>query len=192
MHVQVVTYEAGIMGEQEYIDLAHEIAPRIATVPGLMAAVWLDGSQTGTYGGVFFWDDDASMDRFTSGPLFAAMVEQFGDVLVADAGVLENVTRQTQPALQIIPSFTEEPAKTAPGAGQIDRAAPSRKRLTAKATGATAKRSPAKKSARATKPVSAKKKPAASKPSSRKAASATPGTGTRRKAPSGSKSKAKR
>lgn len=153
MHVQVLTYDRGMMGEQEYIDFAHEIAPRVATVPGLLAAVWFDGAETGSYGGLFFWDDHPSMERFTESPLFQdAFVEQFGDVFSTHADVLENVTRVTQPFLEIVPTA---------GAGEMQAA-------------------PALAEAASRPALGAKKKPAKRKASS--AGTATRGTATRRTA----------
>lgn len=197
MHVQVVTLDRGMMGEQEYISFAHEVAPRIAAVPGLLAAVWLDGAETGTYGGVFFWEDHSSMERFTDSRLFADTFGLFGEVLIAHADVLENVTMQTQPTLQIVP---------ASGPGTVSQLAPSRgegaeagrltrrKAITAKKS-AGSKRAPAGARATAGKATSVRELAGKPKPASRKAApaKAKPAATTRKAAGGGKpKTRAKR
>lgn len=119
MHIQLVTYGLGEIGEQQYISLAHELAPQVANAPGLLSAVWLDGAETDTYGIVFFWESHSSMERFTNSPVSQSLFGAFGDVVMEHADVLENLTRQTQPSLQIVPSSAER-GSGLPGAASSD------------------------------------------------------------------------
>jgi len=52
----------------EYSDLAH----RIAAVPGFICKVWTENREAGEAGGVYLFEDDASLDAYL-GPKIARM-----------------------------------------------------------------------------------------------------------------------
>ena len=102
MYVQVVTYGLGEMSEGEYLDVANEIAPRFSRTPGLQAKIWLEDPEVGRYGALYFWDDRESMERFMHSDLFEETNPDFVEVESEGFGVLENLTAQTQPVLQVV------------------------------------------------------------------------------------------
>ena len=53
---------------EEYSDLAH----RIAAVPGLICKVWTENREAGEAGGVYLFEDEASLDAYL-GPKVARM-----------------------------------------------------------------------------------------------------------------------
>ena len=117
MHVQVVTY--GLRSsEGEYLDVAHALAPRFSGLPGLQAKIWLEDLDQGRYGAVYLWEDRESMERFLRSDLFEGTNPDFLDVESEGFGILENLTAQTQPVLELIESRRPAPARRTPAASQ--------------------------------------------------------------------------
>lgn len=59
---------SGPWGEQmatEYSDLAR----RIADVPGLICKVWTENRETGEAGGIYLFEDEASLDAYLVGKI---------------------------------------------------------------------------------------------------------------------------
>ena len=102
MHVQVVTYALEGMEESEYLDISNELAPSFSNVPGLQAKIWLDDPDRGRYGAVYFWEDKESMVRFLRSNLFEGTNPEFTEVESEGFAILENLTAQTQPVLDIV------------------------------------------------------------------------------------------
>ena len=102
MYVQVVTYGLGGIQESEYLDISNELAPSFSSVPGLQAKIWLDDPDRGRYGALYFWDDKASMERFLRSDLFEGTNVEFTDVESEGFAILENLTAQTQPVLDVV------------------------------------------------------------------------------------------
>jgi heme-degrading monooxygenase HmoA len=140
MYVQVVTYGLGGIDENEYLDVANELAPRFSALPGLQAKIWLEDPDLGRYGAVYFWEDRESMERFLRSDLFEGTNPDFDAVDSEGFGILANLTAQTQPGLEVVP-----PPRRAVAAPRPQQALP--KKATAKkatAKKATAKKAPAK------------------------------------------------
>ena len=102
MYVQVVTYALEGIQESEYLDISNELAPSFSSIPGLQAKIWLDDPDRGRYGAVYFWDDKESMERFLRSDLFEGTNVEFTDVESEGFAILENLTAQTQPLLDIV------------------------------------------------------------------------------------------
>jgi heme-degrading monooxygenase HmoA len=158
MYVQVVTYALDGMPESDYLDVANELAPSFSGIPGMQAKLWLDDPDRGRYGAVYFWDDKESMERFLRSDLFEATNTQFTDVESEGFAILENLTAQTQPVLEVIEGrhrpapptgALKQPgrpaakkavapakkARTAPASGRGTSKAPTAKRASSKAAG---------------------------------------------------------
>ncbi len=149
MYVQVVTYGLE-MSESEYLNIANELAPRFSAIAGLQAKVWLEDVDQSRYGAVYLWEDRDSMERFLRSDLFEGTNPDFVDVQSEGFGILENLTTQTQPGLELVESRRPRAAIGAPAAA---KAAVPRKASTspAPAKKAPAKKAPAKKATGATK-----------------------------------------
>ena len=102
MYVQVVTYALAGMQESEYLDISNELAPSFSNIPGLQAKLWLDDPDQGRYGAVYFWHDKESMERFLRSNLFEGTNTEFTEVESEGFAILENLTAQTQPVLDIV------------------------------------------------------------------------------------------
>jgi heme-degrading monooxygenase HmoA len=119
MYVQVVTYALDGVEEDEYLDIANELAPRFSGLPGLQAKIWLDDPDRGRYGAVYFWQDRDSMERFLRSDLFEGTNREFVKVESEGFAILENLTAQTQPDLQVVEGRRRTPAaRSLPEGGQ--------------------------------------------------------------------------
>lgn len=111
MHVQVVSYALEGIQESEYLDISDELAPSFSNIPGLQAKIWLDDPDRDRYGAVYFWEDKESMERFLRSKLFEGTNPEFTDVESEGFTVLENLTAQTQPVLDIIEARRRQPQR---------------------------------------------------------------------------------
>lgn len=102
MHVQIVSFTLGNLSEDDYIDSAHEVVADFSAQGGLLAKLWLERRQDGTYGALYFWRDKESMERFKASALFEGNNSELRNVTSQDSGVLKNLTRQTQPELEVL------------------------------------------------------------------------------------------
>ena len=182
MYVQIVTYNLSGVSEQDYIDIAHQVAAQFASMPGLQAKVWLEDAQSNSFGAVYFWEDRESMERFHRSDLFEATYPGFATVVSEGYAVYEHLTKLTQPVLQIL-----EEGWTAAPASPVEAPPPP-----AETPRTVVKQAPAKKAARkATKGAKAAKKATggAKKAAKKSAKKATKGT---KKATGGAKKAAKK
>ena len=105
MHVQIVTYRTAGISEADFIEANREFAEMMAAVPGLLAKVWLKGADENVYGGLYLWEDRAACESFLAGELWPEAVkdESMVDLASGDFAVMEELTRTTQPGMQLLP-----------------------------------------------------------------------------------------
>jgi hypothetical protein len=103
MHVQVATYRTIGISEAEFIDANKEFAEMMTTVPGLLAKIWLRGPDD-VYGGIYLWEDRAAYESFLASELWTEVVndESMLDLTSHDFAVMEQLTRTTQPGMQLV------------------------------------------------------------------------------------------
>jgi putative monooxygenase ydhR len=111
MHIQLVTFTLNGISDAEYRASVEAVAPHFATVPGLRSKVWLADAASGTYGGVYTWDDRAAMQSYLDGDLYATVRDNpaFADVRSRDFGVLAEPTRLT--TVSDVPALAEAAAR---------------------------------------------------------------------------------
>jgi heme-degrading monooxygenase HmoA len=104
MHVLVVNFNLKGVSEQQYAKLCDDIAPAFAVVPGLLSKVWLKSSETGTYGGVYLFQDREAFDRFRNSDLFRTVQTHpnLANISAKDFGILEAPTRVTHGLLAAV------------------------------------------------------------------------------------------
>lgn len=110
MYVQIVTYNLNGVSEQDYTDIAHQVASQFAAMGGLQAKVWLRNPDSNSFGAVYFWDDREAQERFAASDLFEGTYPGFANVVSEGYEVYDQLTRATQPVLPIV----EEEAGWAP------------------------------------------------------------------------------
>ena len=106
MHVQIVNFTLNGLDEEGYRAACADMAPAFATLPGLLAKVWLADPDSNTYGGVYLWRDRESMEGYLASELFAtvAATPQFSNITSRDFRIYDDLTAVTQPGLQILVS----------------------------------------------------------------------------------------
>lgn len=104
MHVLVVNFTLRGVTEQQYEQMCDDIAPAFAAVPGLVSKVWLRNSESGTYGGVYQFRDEAAFEQFKGSQLFHGVTNHpnLANVSARDFGVLEAPTRVTHGLMEIV------------------------------------------------------------------------------------------
>jgi heme-degrading monooxygenase HmoA len=102
MFVQVVMYSLDGITEEQYLDVANQLAGRTANLPGLLAKVWLENEGSNRYGAIYFWEDEESMVRFADTDLFEGRAPEFEGLRIEEFKVLERLTAATQPVLEIL------------------------------------------------------------------------------------------
>lgn len=95
MHIMVVTFNLAGLDDATYRQVAAELAPQFAQVPGLISKTWLADEASNTYGGVYFFPDAASLQRYLESEFVTGMranpalanltVRTFGTVEAATA-----------------------------------------------------------------------------------------------------------
>ena len=102
MHVQFVTFTLGSLSEEDYLSSANAVASDFSSQGGLMTKVWLERPEDGTYGALYVWRDKESMERFMRSDLFEGNNSELKDVTSQDFGILRNLTKKTQPELELL------------------------------------------------------------------------------------------
>ena len=86
------------MTTHEYEQLGEAVAEDIARVPGLIRKTWIWNPQTQDAGGVYLFEDEASIERYLNGPIVEQLrgMKQVSEVRTRRFKVLEppsSVTR---------------------------------------------------------------------------------------------------
>ena len=103
MHVQVVTFGLNGITEEQFHEAAGADAPTFATLPGLLAKIWLQDPETNTYGGVYLWADHEAYERYIKGEIFSAIKadRNLKNVESRVFGVFEDLSSLTMPELRV-------------------------------------------------------------------------------------------
>jgi len=75
MQLLIVTFNLRGVSDSDYRRSCEEEAPAFASVPGLVSKSWLADEATNTYGGVYSFADQRSMDTYVQSDLFKAIVD---------------------------------------------------------------------------------------------------------------------
>lgn len=104
MHVQMVTFRLNGVTEEQYHEVCKGQAEAFAALPGLLAKVWLRDPDSGTYGGIYLWQDRAAFEAYLASDLFAAVKSDkaLADVNSRDYGVFDDLTQLTQPEVALV------------------------------------------------------------------------------------------
>ena len=104
MQVLIVNFNLKGLDEAPYAKLCGEAAPAFAAVPGLISKFWLKNSDTGTYGGVYIFEDRNALNRYQESDLFHALAvnKNLINVTAEDFEVFEAPTRVTNGMLTTV------------------------------------------------------------------------------------------
>jgi hypothetical protein len=86
-------------------DLAAAFAPLaqpIADTPGLRWKIWLMNADKGQGGGIYLFDDEASVQAYLAGPIIGGLKTNpaLGDVSIRTYGVAEEISLVTRAPIQ--------------------------------------------------------------------------------------------
>lgn len=97
MHMQIVNFNLKGVSEADYRALCDQLAPAFATMPGLIAKVWLADTASNTYGGVYTWESKAAMEAYLRSEIFNNVVNHpnLTNIISKDFGVLAAPTQVT-------------------------------------------------------------------------------------------------
>lgn len=98
MHIQIIQFQLSEMTPEDYSRLCTDLAPTFAALPGLVSKTWLANTETGTFGGVYVWEDRRAMEQFSRTDLFQAVAthKNLTGITSKDFGVLESPSRVTR------------------------------------------------------------------------------------------------
>lgn len=104
MHVQVVTFGLNGISDEEYQRASQDETEAFATLPGLVAKIWLRNAESNIYGAVYLWRDRESYDSYIKGDIFKSIISDpsLMNVSSQDFEVIKELTKATQPGLTII------------------------------------------------------------------------------------------
>jgi hypothetical protein len=90
-----VSFRATELTVDAYAELAADLAPSFADLPGLVSKIWTGPDEDGRLTGVYLWRDRDSLEAFRGGSLDVATNPAFTDVRSRELDVLEVPTRLT-------------------------------------------------------------------------------------------------
>ncbi len=98
MRVQIIQFQLNGVTEQEYLGVCQQLAQPIADMPGLISKTWLANADTNTYGGVYFWQDQSSMDSYMRSEIVRGIQAHPGLVRITsqDFEAVEELSRVTR------------------------------------------------------------------------------------------------
>jgi hypothetical protein len=101
MYARIVTFHLDGITAADYAQHAEEVAPAFTEWPGLLAKVWIADNDTGTYGGIYLFADQASADlsRDTDVFRFLATNPAFADLSIREFDALDAPTAITASVL---------------------------------------------------------------------------------------------
>ena len=93
MHIQVINFGISV-SQEDFVTESEGVAPVFATMPGLIGKYWLGDEETGVYGGVYIWENQAACEAYKNGEVFSAVMNSMGfiDPTSKDFGVIEGLT----------------------------------------------------------------------------------------------------
>ena len=67
--IQVINFNLDGITHDDFLNVANEVAPHFAELPGLALKVWLSNEVNNTYGGVYSWAGQAGLDAYRGSDL---------------------------------------------------------------------------------------------------------------------------
>jgi hypothetical protein len=86
----------------EYAKEIEPLAKEIEGLPGMRGSLWMINEATSTAGGIYLFDDQASIDNFMNGPVAAQLSSypSFSDFRVKQFDLMDNLTVLTAEAVK--------------------------------------------------------------------------------------------
>lgn len=121
MHVLIITFELAGLADADYRQHAQALAPQFLQVPGLVSKTWLADEANNTYGGVYVFEDAASLQGYLDSGIVAGMKANpvFAELSIRSFGTVEAATAITAgPLVEMrIPAQSGNARDASSGAG---------------------------------------------------------------------------
>ncbi|MGD9997322.1 MAG: YdhR family protein [Ilumatobacteraceae bacterium] len=110
MIIRIVTFTLADIGRDDYLRHAAAVADGFTEWEGLIAKIWLDDASTGTYGGVYLFEDRFAADASRTTALFNGMASNphFAELRVREFEAIDRLTAVT--AAELLASTTNAAA----------------------------------------------------------------------------------
>ena len=98
MIIQVVNFNLEGITHDQYVGAATDLAPAFNELKGLKSKVWLSDEENNTYGGVYTWEDQQSMDDYLNSEFYGEVLgnnPNFANVSYKSYEVLDGPTQIT-------------------------------------------------------------------------------------------------
>jgi hypothetical protein len=97
MHVLIITFTLNGLADADYRQHARALAPQFTQIPGLVSKAWLADAASNTYGGVYFFEDAASRQRYLESEIVAGLQANpaFAGLSIRAFGTVEAATAMT-------------------------------------------------------------------------------------------------
>ena len=104
MHAIVTTFDLEDMTPEQYAQISAELAPSFASLPGLLAKIWLTGTNGGRRGGLYLFDDDTAAEGFLKSALALSVAQNphFAHCTTQRFTVDQTTTAMTQPKITVV------------------------------------------------------------------------------------------
>jgi hypothetical protein len=76
MIVQTVLFRSGL-SDEEVRQTIKDRAPQYRALPGLLQKLYIEDKETGEYGGIYMWKDEASLEAFRRSELARTIPEAY-------------------------------------------------------------------------------------------------------------------
>ncbi|MCG3675268.1 YdhR family protein [Aliarcobacter butzleri] len=70
MYITYVTFNLSGIDENAYSEAVKSLASSYAQVPGLISKIWIKQSNSGTYGGMYFWSSKKDYENYLKSELY--------------------------------------------------------------------------------------------------------------------------
>ena len=86
------------VSKEEYEQAVSPLADKFAEVPGLKWKVWILNGEKSEAGGIYMFENQASLDEFLAGPLAKTVTSHpaLSDFSVKQFGIMEDITKITR------------------------------------------------------------------------------------------------
>ncbi len=84
--------------KEEYEQAVAPLADKFANVPGLKWKIWILNAEKSEAGGIYMFDNQASLDTYLTGPLAEAVTTHpaLSDFSIKQFAIMEDVTKVTR------------------------------------------------------------------------------------------------
>ena len=91
------------VSKEEYEQAVSPLADKFANVPGLKWKIWILNTEKSEAGGIYLFENQASLDEFLAGPLAKTVTSHpaLSDFSVKQFGIMKDITKVTRGPIKL-------------------------------------------------------------------------------------------